>query len=421
VKSDVRNRLVLPLAIPIGAAVAILLVTFGFSRILLSVSHHAATAVALIVASSVLAACAVAATRARIRTGTIGAMLGSIAGVAMFAGGIAIVAIGPAKPKEQPFAASIEAPKGAAASGFASKQLTFAAARPVDLTFDNEDTGIQHNVVIVNGTDTSAPKLFTGQPVTGTAKFTYQVPPIKAGTYFFFCEFHPTTMTGTLSVTQGGANASVVAKDIAFDVKEIDLPAGAPTAIAFDNQDAGTTHNIGIYQDKSYSTELFKGTIITGPSSTVYHVDALDPGTYYFKCDIHSTMTGTVVVGGGKGGGGPSPPPSGPTPTKTQPPPTGGGGTANASISALGTAFSTTTLSLPADKTISLAFDNQDPGLQHNVAIYADSGYTQPLFTGAIVTGPTNTTYSISPLKPGTYYFRCDVHPTEMTGTVTVT
>jgi plastocyanin len=36
-----------------------------------------------------------------------------------------------------------------------------------------------------------------------------------------------------------------------------------------------------------------------------------------------------------------------------------------------------------------------------------------------VVTGPTTTTYDIPALKPGTYYFHCDVHPT-MNGTATV-
>ena len=39
--------------------------------------------------------------------------------------------------------------------------------------------------------------------------------------------------------------------------------------------------------------------LITGVDTATYHVPALSPGTYYFKCDIHSTMTGTVEVSGG--------------------------------------------------------------------------------------------------------------------------
>jgi plastocyanin len=129
--------------------------------------------------------------------------------------------------------------------------------------------------------------------------------------------------------------------------------------------------------------------------------------------------------GGGGGGGGGSPGPS-ETPSITgSPPPSdggggGGGAPAKASISATALTFNTATLSFPADSPVALTFDNQDAGVTHNVAIYQDQAYTQPKFNGEIVTGPTTVTYDVPPLAPGTYYFKCDVHPT-MAGTVSVT
>jgi plastocyanin len=52
------------------------------------------------------------------------------------------------------------------------------------------------------------------------------------------------------------------------------------------------------------------------------------------------------------------------------------------------------------------------------VSIYrADGGSA---FHGAIVSGVRTTTYRVSPLPPGTYGFRCDVHPAQMTGTFVV-
>ena len=69
---------------------------------------------------------------------------------------------------------------------------------------------------------------------------------------------------------------------------------------------------------------------------------------------------------------------------------------------------------------MSLAFDNQEPGVPHNVSIYQDEAYTQPKFTGDLITGPATVTYDVPPLPAATYYFRCDVHVT-MAGTVSVT
>ncbi|MGZ8625008.1 MAG: cupredoxin domain-containing protein, partial [Actinomycetota bacterium] len=74
----------------------------------------------------------------------------------------------------------------------------------------------------------------------------------------------------------------------------------------------------------------------------------------------------------------------------------------------------------PAGKPFSIAFDNQDPGVPHNVAIYTDDSATESLFVGELVPGPKKVTYEVGPLDPGTYFFRCDVHPTTMTGTFVV-
>jgi plastocyanin len=80
--------------------------------------------------------------------------------------------------------------------------------------------------------------------------------------------------------------------------------------------------------------------------------------------------------------------------------------------------FTTSTLSLPADKPVTLTFDNKD-STAHNVGIFDKKGGKE-LFKGSVVTGPTSTDYKVSPLKAGTYYFQCDIHPDSMNGTLTV-
>jgi len=53
---------------------------------------------------------------------------------------------------------------------------------------------------------------------------------------------------------------------------------------------------------------------------------------------------------------------------------------------------------------------------------FKSSTYASFIFTGAAVTGPNKTTYDVSkaPLAPGTYFFRCDYHPTSMFGQLVV-
>jgi plastocyanin len=88
-------------------------------------------------------------------------------------------------------------------------------------------------------------------------------------------------------------------------------------------------------------------------------------------------------------------------------------------ISAKNVAFDTKTLKLPAAGT-ELDFSNQD-NQPHNIAIFPSaSNLTTVLFRGEIVQPGTTAKYQVGKLKPGTYYFHCDVHPQQMTGTVTV-
>ena len=121
----------------------------------------------------------------------------------------------------------------------------------------------------------------------------------------------------------------------------------------------------------------------------------------------------------------PPPPPSGEPPGSGEPPAgsPGPGETNNPAntviqIDAQNTAFDTAELEVAAEQPFKIEFDNQDP-LPHNVAIHEGSPTGPAVFTGEIVTGPTQVTYDVPPLPPGPYAFICTVHPT-MTGTLNV-
>jgi plastocyanin len=103
-------------------------------------------------------------------------------------------------------------------------------------------------------------------------------------------------------------------------------------------------------------------------------------------------------------------------------PPTGGScepeGT-SLEVTAQGIAFDTDCLAAPADQPFEIRFRNEDPD-SHNVAIYTDSSASEALFEGEIFPGPDERTYPVDPLQAGDFFFRCDVHPTQMTGTFVV-
>ena len=111
----------------------------------------------------------------------------------------------------------------------------------------------------------------------------------------------------------------------------------------------------------------------------------------------------------------PAPTPT-PTPTTT---PAGQGVTID--LVAKNIAFDKSTITVPAGADVTVNFDNQDSGIPHNFAVYTDSTAKTSIFVGQIISGPKTTTYTFTaPGTPGTYFFRCDVHPTQMTGTFIV-
>lgn len=80
-------------------------------------------------------------------------------------------------------------------------------------------------------------------------------------------------------------------------------------------------------------------------------------------------------------------------------------------------AFNQSTITVPAGANVVIHFRNDDQGISHNFAVYNDSSALQRVFSGNAIVGPASTTYTFAaPTKKGSYFFRCDIHPTQMTG-----
>jgi plastocyanin len=95
---------------------------------------------------------------------------------------------------------TITAPVGAATAGYQPTTLSTAAEKAFTIHFDNQDNQAPHNVQLKDAGGTLVP--FGGDTpfFQGPGTRDYTVPPLKIGTYTYFCMVHPSTMIGTLTV-----------------------------------------------------------------------------------------------------------------------------------------------------------------------------------------------------------------------------
>ena len=102
------------------------------------------------------------------------------------------------------------------------------------------------------------------------------------------------TGSGTVTVADGAV--TITASGLQFDATTIEATAGEDFTITLVNNDSAP-HNLSIYSEEGGDDLVMGGTAEAGQTVTV-DVSALEPGTYYFQCDIHPDMNGQVVVSG---------------------------------------------------------------------------------------------------------------------------
>ena len=200
----VRIRVPLIIAIPLGALLVIGLGAFGFSRILLELEPEAATAVALVMAANILIACAIVANKPRLDSVTMAELFVVVTYPILI--GIVLAQIGFGGGAEhateetagQKAGGGVSTSLSAAGVAFDVKELTFTADEPAALAFANEDA-VPHNLAIYED-DSVTKDLFVGAEVAGGSSTEYEIPPLDKGEFFFRCDLHPTSMTGTVTV-----------------------------------------------------------------------------------------------------------------------------------------------------------------------------------------------------------------------------
>ena len=221
--------------------------------------------------------------------------------------------------------------------------------------------------------------------------------------------------------SKGGTEANAikpqVATDDVFSVTSYTVAANTPIDIPFSNQ-GQNIHNMHILGVKDAVTGAEPVTVpqlVQPGTSGDLKFTIADPGTYKFQCDVHPTqMIGQITVtpaGGGAAaaaaGASPAAGAGGPTETTTD------------------NKFSDTSITINHGDKVTMTVDNKGQAL-HNWDVLDANGQPSlkdtagnPIKTDFVNPGESKSvTFAID--TPGTYNFQCDVHPTEMKGTLVV-
>ena len=87
----------------------------------------------------------------------------------------------------------------------------------------------------------------------------------------------------------------VTAENRTFSESELIVPAGVPFSLVLVNKDADQ-HNIAIRTKQGFDGELVFRHDPISASTIVLDVGPIPAGTYFFICEVHPTMTGTVLA-----------------------------------------------------------------------------------------------------------------------------
>jgi len=189
-----------PIFYPLLAVLFGGILVWSFSRILLTVNKTAAAAIALLTALNILIGAALVAYGPRVRRRSAAFPLVAGAAVALVAAGILAFTFGDRPPEKATATKAQTVSLTAQSLKFLEANLSVAAGGEVNVQFTNKDSGVPHNFVLFKGASATGPMLFRGSAVTGPGSTRYTFAAPSPGSYFFHCEFHPTQMTGTLTI-----------------------------------------------------------------------------------------------------------------------------------------------------------------------------------------------------------------------------
>ena len=242
---------------------------------------------------------------------------------------------------------------------------------------------------------------FDTRPISpgASAKVTLSTP----GTYFYFCRINPAKMNGVLVVEPAadqGRAVRVQAVDpgftgdkLRFDPPKLTVAAGTTLLVA---NVGGKPHTLTA-DNGSFDTGIVdpgaEGGRFAGKNASVTLNQA---GTFKFHCEVHpAVMKGVVTVTGEAAAGGPAAASAGPR---------------EIDVGVVDFAFDPKDASVAAGGTVKVANRGQAPHTMTLDDVDADTGTVAPGASAELK----------APDAPGSYSYRCTVHPGRMRGVLVV-
>jgi len=241
---------------------------------------------------------------------------------------------------------------------------------------------------------------FDTRPIApnGSGKVTFTVP----GTYAYFCRINPARMNGVIVVRQGsepsrvnrvqGLDPALPGEKLRFDPPNLEVQAGS--TLLFANV-GGKPHTLTA-DDGSFDTGVVapgaEGGRFAGTNATI---TLSKPGKFPFHCEIHpAAMRGVLTVAAGE----------------AAPPAAASNAPQQASVAMQDFQFDKPEVSVAPGGKVTW----QNAGAAPHTATFDDV----PLDTQTVEPGKQTTL--TAPDKPGSYSYKCAIHPARMRGVLVV-
>lgn len=203
VPDPVRDRLLLPLLLPLGAMVAVFLFVVNISRVFLASGNEASVIVGTIVTVGILAGGAAISATPRLRSSTLVMMLAGLMIIVMSAG---LLSLGPSEETEEAGAAGFQQPTGPPVGTLEVQALPSNSFQATEFTVpagiiqvNYVDVGGSHTLVFSNPEFTGFQLAVPGGPTSGKVE-------LKPGNYTIYCTIpghRAAGMQANVTVTPG--------------------------------------------------------------------------------------------------------------------------------------------------------------------------------------------------------------------------